>query len=39
MTAPADALNSGIDLVTLAPEGETGDEMSITWGIRALSTD
>lgn len=36
MTAPADAFNSGTDLVTLAPAGEQGDELSVTWGIRAL---
>jgi aldose 1-epimerase len=35
MTAPADAFNSGTDLVTLAPGGEPGDELSVTWGIRA----
>lgn len=32
MTAPADAFNSGTDLVTLAP----GGEHAMTWGIRAL---
>ncbi|KRF35957.1 aldose 1-epimerase family protein [Nocardioides sp. Soil805] len=36
MTAPADAFNSGVDLVTLAPGGEAGDELSVTWGIQAL---
>ena len=36
MTAPVDAFNSGTDLVTLAPAGEPGDELSVTWGIRAL---
>lgn len=36
MTAPPDAFNSGTDLVTLAPAGEPGDELSVTWGIRAL---
>lgn len=36
MTAPVDAFNSGKDLVTLAPSGEPGDELSVTWGIRAL---
>lgn len=35
MTAPADAFNSGTDLVTLAPAGEPGDELSVSWGIRA----
>lgn len=39
MTAPADAFNSGVDLVTLAPAGEAGDELSVTWGIRALATE
>ena len=36
MTAPANAFNSGVDLVTLAPAGSAGDELSVTWGIRAL---
>ena len=36
MTAPADAFNSGTDLVTLAPAGELGDELSVSWGIQAL---
>lgn len=36
MTAPVDAFNSGTDLVTLAPAGEPGDELSVTWGIQAL---
>lgn len=36
MTAPANAFNSGVDLVTLAPAGSPGDELSVTWGIRAL---
>ena len=36
MTAPADAFNSGTDLVTLAPAGTDGDELSVSWGIRAL---
>lgn len=39
MTAPADAFNSGIDLVTLAPAGDADDELSVTWGIRALVPD
>lgn len=39
MTAPANAFNSGIDLVTLAPAGEPGDELSVTWGIRALTAE
>lgn len=37
MTAPADAFNSGTDLVTLAPAGDAGDELSVMWGIRALT--
>ena len=36
MTAPADAFNSGTDLVTLAPAGSAGDELSVSWGIHAL---
>lgn len=36
MTAPANAFNSGVDLVTLSPAGSAGDELSVTWGIRAL---
>ncbi|PVG82998.1 aldose epimerase [Nocardioides gansuensis] len=36
MTAPADAFNSGQDLVTLAPAGQEGDELSVSWGIRAV---
>lgn len=36
MTAPADAFNSGTDLVTLAPAGSPGDELSVSWGIHAL---
>jgi aldose 1-epimerase len=36
MTAPPDAFRSGRDLVTLAPAGEPGDEISVSWGIRAL---
>jgi len=36
MTAPADAFNSGTDLVVLAPAGEPGDELSASWGIRAI---
>lgn len=39
MTAPADAFNSGVDLVTLAPAGSPGDELSVTWGIRALPAE
>jgi aldose 1-epimerase len=36
MTAPPDAFRTGRDLVTLAPAGEQGDELSVSWGIRAL---
>jgi aldose 1-epimerase len=36
MTAPPDAFRSGRDLVVLAPAGESGDEVSVSWGIRAL---
>jgi aldose 1-epimerase len=36
MTAPPDAFRSGRDLVILAPAGEPGDEISVSWGIRAL---
>ncbi len=36
MTAPADAFRSGQDLVVLAPSGDTGDEHSASWGVRAL---
>jgi aldose 1-epimerase len=36
MTAPPDAFRSGRDLVVLAPAGEPGDELSVSWGIRAL---
>jgi aldose 1-epimerase len=36
MTAPADAFNSGTDLVTLAPAGSPGDELSVSWGVRAI---
>jgi aldose 1-epimerase len=36
MTAPADAYNSGTDLVTLAAAGSPGDELSVSWGIQAL---
>ncbi|WP_257957180.1 hypothetical protein [Nocardioides sp. B-3] len=39
MTAPADAFNSGTDLVTLAPAGSPGDELSVTRGIRAITAD
>jgi aldose 1-epimerase len=36
MTAPADAFRSGEDLTRLAPAGQAGDELSGSWGIRAL---
>lgn len=36
MTAPANAFRSGEDLVTLAAEGQPGDELSVSWGVRAL---
>jgi aldose 1-epimerase len=36
MTAPPDAFRTGRDLLTLAPAGEPGDEVSVSWGIRAL---
>ena len=36
MTANADAFRSGEDLVTLAPSGSPGDELSVSWGIRAV---
>lgn len=36
MTAPADAFNSGTDLVTLAPAGTAGDELSVSWGVHEL---
>lgn len=36
MTSPPDAFRSGRDLLTLRPTGEPGDEVSVSWGIRAL---
>jgi aldose 1-epimerase len=36
MTAPPDAFRSGRDVVTLAPAGAPGDELSVSWGIRTL---
>ena len=39
MTAPADAFNSGTDLVTLAPAGSPGDELSASWGIHDIARD
>ena len=37
MTAPPNAFRTGVDLVTLAPAGDDGDEHSASWGVRALS--
>lgn len=36
MTAPPDAFRSGDDLVVLGPAGSPDDEVSATWGIRAV---
>ncbi|WP_193605882.1 aldose 1-epimerase family protein [Nocardioides dongkuii] len=36
MTAPPDALRSGDDLVVLGATGSADDEVSATWGIRAV---
>lgn len=36
MTSPPDAFRTGRDLLTLAPAGESGDEVSVSWGIRTL---
>ena len=36
MTANADAFRSGTDLLSLAPAGEAGDEVSVSWGIRTV---
>ncbi len=36
MTAPADAFNSGRDLLILDAAGTDGDEFSASWGIRSL---
>lgn len=36
MTANADAFRTGTDLLTLAPAGEPGDEVSVSWGVRAV---
>jgi aldose 1-epimerase len=36
MTANADAFRTGEDLLTLAPAGEPGDEVSVSWGVRAV---
>lgn len=34
MTAQANAFATGEDLLVLAPAGESGDEVSVSWGIR-----
>jgi aldose 1-epimerase len=36
MTADTNAFRSGQDLVTLEPTGEVGDELTVSWGIRAV---
>jgi aldose 1-epimerase len=36
MTADPNAFVSGEDLLTLAPAGEPGDEVSVSWGVRAV---
>lgn len=36
MTAPPDAFRSGEDLLVLGPAGTAEDEISATWGIRAV---
>jgi aldose 1-epimerase len=36
MTANADAFRTGEDLLTLAPTGQSGDEVSVSWGVRAV---
>ncbi|WP_148614946.1 aldose 1-epimerase family protein [Nocardioides rubriscoriae] len=36
MTADANAFVSGEDLLTLAPAGHPGDEVSVSWGVRAV---
>ena len=36
MTANADAMRTGEELLTLAPSGDEGDEVSVSWGIRAV---
>jgi aldose 1-epimerase len=36
MTADVDAFRSGEDLVTLEPTGDVGDELSVSWGVRAV---
>ncbi len=36
MTANADAFRTGEDLLTLSAAGEAGDEVSVSWGVRAV---
>lgn len=36
MSAGVDTFRSGEDLVTLAPAGEPGDQLSVSWGVRAV---
>ncbi len=36
MTAPPDAFRSGVDVIRLAPNGESGDSFSAGWGVQAL---
>src|SRR3954451_4744326 len=36
MTAPPNAFVTGEDLTVLEPAGSVGDELSVSWGIRAL---
>ena len=36
MTAPANAFRTGEDLTVLSAAGSPGDELSVSWGIRAL---
>ncbi|CUR54135.1 putative aldose 1-epimerase [metagenome] len=37
MTSPPNAFRSGIDVVTLTPAGQSGDEHSVSWGVREVS--
>ncbi len=37
MTSPPNAFRSGVDLVTLSPAGQAGDEHSVSWGVREVS--
>jgi aldose 1-epimerase len=36
MTAPPNAFATGEDVLVLEPAGSDGDEISASWGIRAL---